>query len=96
MYSITSGFDFNFIPKNNSRSNLDMLKEIVDSQFRIDPDPIKPEANFVKDLGADSLDVVEIVLMVEFYFNMDDTAANQIAFIQDILDYLELWDKFDP
>ena len=76
--------------------NLTRLQSIVGKQLGIDPSRVKPEADFGKELGADSLDVVELVMSIEDEFEMEieDQAASQIATIQDALDYIEgRWDK---
>ena len=71
--------------------NLKRLQEIVGKQLGIDPGKIKPEADFGKELGADSLDVVELVMSIEDEFEIDieDKAASKIATIKDALDYIE-------
>jgi len=76
--------------------NLTRLQSIVGKQLGIDPGRVKPEADFGKELGADSLDVVELVMAIEDEFEMEieDQAASQIATVQDALDYIEgRWDK---
>ena len=76
--------------------NLKRLQSIVGKQLGIDPSEIKPEADFSKQLGADSLDVVELVMLIEdeFDIEIEDQAASQIATVQDALDYIEgRWDK---
>jgi len=68
----------------------------VGKQLGIDPVKIKPEADFGKELGADSLDVVELVMSIEdeFDIEIEDKAASQIATVQDALDYIEgRWNK---
>jgi len=77
-------------------TNLFRLQTIVGKQLGIEPNKIKPEADFGKELGADSLDVVELVMAIEDEFEMDieDKAASQIATVQDALSYIESrWDK---
>ena len=71
--------------------NLGRLQYIVGQQLGIDPNKIKPEADFAKELGADSLDVVELVMSIEdeFDIEIEDQSASQIATIQDALDYIE-------
>jgi len=72
-------------------NNLTRLQNIVGKQLGIDPSKVKPEADFGKELGADSLDVVELVMAIEdeFEIEIDDQIASQIATIQDVLDYIE-------
>ena len=77
-------------------TNLFRLQTIVGKQLGIEPNKIKPEADFGKELGADSLDVVELVMAIEDEFEMDieDKAASQIATVQDALNYIEgRWNK---
>lgn len=71
--------------------NLTKLQNIVGIQLGIDADSVKPESNFTKELGADSLDVVELVMAFEeaFEIEIDDDAAGQIATVQDALNYIE-------
>lgn len=76
--------------------NLTRLQNIVAKQLGIDASKVKPEADFGKELGADSLDVVELVMAIEEEFEMEieDQAASQIATVQDALDYIEgRWNK---
>jgi acyl carrier protein len=72
-------------------TNLFRLQTIVGKQLGIEPNKIKPEANFGQELGADSLDVVELVIAIEDEFEMDieDKAASQIATVEDALNYIE-------
>ena len=73
------------------KTNLFRLQTIVGKQLGIEPDKINPEADFGKELGADSLDVVELVMAIEDEFEIDieDKAASQIATVQDALNYIE-------
>ena len=76
--------------------NLTRLKSIVGKQLGIDPSKVTPEADFGKELGADSLDVVELVMAIEdeFEIEIEDQAASQIATVQDALDYIDgTWNK---
>lgn len=78
------------------KNNLVRLQTIVGKQLGIDPNKVKPEADFSKELGADSLDVVELVMAIEDEFEIDieDQIASQINTVQDVLNYLEKqWDK---
>jgi len=72
-------------------SNLARLQAIVGEQLGIESGKIRPEADFGKELGADSLDIVELVMTIENEFSIDieDKAASQISTIQDALDYIE-------
>lgn len=74
-----------------SEDNLTKIQNIVGLQLGIDPSNIKPESNFTKELGADSLDVVELVMAFEEAFEVDinDEVAGEILTVQDALDYIE-------
>ena len=77
-------------------NTLTRLQSIVGQQLGIDPLKVKPESDFVKELGADSLDVVELVMAIEDEFDMEieDNVASQITTVQDALDYIEdSWNK---
>ncbi|WP_300328362.1 acyl carrier protein [Fusobacterium sp.] len=70
---------------------LDKIKEIVVEQLNVDADQVTPEANFVEDLGADSLDTVELIMAFEEEFDVEipDTDAENIKTVQDVIDYIE-------
>ncbi|MDR1835032.1 MAG: acyl carrier protein [Fusobacteriaceae bacterium] len=70
---------------------LDKIKEIVVEQLGVEADQVTPEANFTEDLGADSLDTVELVMAFEEEFGVEipDTEAEKIKTVQDVLDYIE-------
>lgn len=74
-----------------SSDTLAKLQKIIGVQLGLAPDAIKPESNFTKDLGADSLDVVELVMAFEESFEIEitDEAAGEIATVQDALTYIE-------
>ncbi len=77
-------------------NNLTRLQNIVGRQLGIEPVKVKPEADFGKELGADSLDVVELVMAIEdeFEIEIEDKSASQISTVQDALDYIEgRWSK---
>lgn len=83
----------NLIRKRNTNMSetLEKIKEIVAKQLEVDPSRVVPEANFMKDLEADSLDVVELVMKfeTEFDIDIDDQVASQIETVQDALEYIE-------
>ena len=72
-------------------NNFKRLQVIVGERLGIDPTEIKPEDEFEKELGADSLDVVELVMAIEDEFEIDieDNIASKITTIQDALDYID-------
>lgn len=67
------------------------IKEIVVEQLAVAETEVKPEASFVDDLGADSLDVVELVMAMEEKFGLEisDEDAEKIATIGDAVSYIE-------
>ncbi|HOI46255.1 MAG TPA: acyl carrier protein [Bacilli bacterium] len=69
----------------------DRIKAIVVKELGIAADKIKLDSHLVDDLGADSLDAVELVMAVEEEFNIEisDEAAQNIRKIKDIVDYVE-------
>ena len=72
-------------------NTLERLQEIVGEQLSIEPEQVTPSADFGKQLGADSLDVIELVMAIEYEFNIDieDEYASKITTVQDALDYIE-------
>lgn len=68
----------------------DRVKKIVIDQLSVDVDAVKPEASFANDLGADSLDTVELVMALEEEFDIEipDEAAEGIATVQAAVDYI--------
>ena len=74
-----------------TETTLAKLQEIIANQLGIELTKVTPESNFTEQLGADSLDVVELVMAFEeaFEVEIDDDAAGQIATVQDVLDYIE-------
>ncbi len=69
----------------------DEVKEVIVEQLNVSPDEVKPEAKFVEDLGADSLDVVEMIMALEEKFEIEipDSDAEKIQTVQDVVDYIE-------
>ena len=67
------------------------VKKIIVEQLGVDDEEVTPEAHFVDDLGADSLDTVELVMAFEEEFNMEipDEDAEKIGKVQDAVDYLK-------
>ena len=66
------------------------IKEIIMEQLGVDEDQITPEASFIDDLGADSLDTVELVMAFEEEFDVEipDDDAEKIRTVQDVINYL--------
>lgn len=67
------------------------VKEIIADQLGVSVGQIKPESKFVDDLGADSLDVVELIMAFEEEFGVEipDEDAEKISTVQDVLDYIK-------
>jgi acyl carrier protein len=67
------------------------IVDIIANQLGVDKDIVTPGANIVDDLGADSLDVVELVMALEEAFDMEipDEDAEKIRTVQDIFSYLQ-------
>jgi acyl carrier protein len=73
-------------------SNIDeRVKKIIAEQLSVESDKITLEARFVDDLGADSLDTVELVMALEEEFEIDipDEEAEKIVTYQDVLNYVK-------
>ena len=73
-------------------SNIDeRVKKIIAEQLIVEIEKITPEARFVDDLGADSLDTVELVMALEEEFEIDipDEEAEKIVTFQDVLNYVQ-------
>ena len=70
---------------------LDKLQTIVSNQLGIDKESVVPSADFTKELGADSLDVVELVMAFEEEFGVEipDDAAERILTVKDAVLFLE-------
>ncbi|NCO83702.1 MAG: acyl carrier protein [Nitrospirae bacterium CG_4_10_14_3_um_filter_44_29] len=66
------------------------VKEIISKQLGVNPAEVKPEASFVEDLGADSLDTVELVMAFEETFNIEipDEDAEKITKVKDAISYI--------
>jgi acyl carrier protein len=67
------------------------VKKIVSEQLSVDLSEVTPEASFANDLGADSLDTVELVMALEEEFDIEipDEAAEGIATVQAAVDYIQ-------
>jgi acyl carrier protein len=74
------------------RMNIEQkVKDIIVQQLGVDPEKVKPEASFVEDLGADSLDTVELVMAFEEEFGVEipDDEAEKIRSVGDAINYLK-------
>lgn len=66
------------------------IKEIIVDQLGVSEDEVKNEASFVEDLGADSLDLTELIMAMEEEFGteIDDDEAQKLVKVQDAIDYI--------
>ena len=67
------------------------VKKIIVEQLGVKEEDVKPEATFVEDLGADSLDTVELVMALEEEFDIEipDEEAEKITTVQSAIDYVQ-------
>ena len=69
----------------------DRVKKIVVEHLGVEADKVAPDASFIDDLGADSLDIVELVMAFEEEFGIEipDEAAEKILSVKDAVDYIK-------
>jgi len=74
-----------------SMSVEDRVKSIIVEQLGVDAEEVTPDASFVEDLGADSLDTVELIMAFEEEFGVEisDDEAEKIRKVRDAVDYIE-------
>jgi acyl carrier protein len=67
------------------------VREIISEQLGVSVDQVTPEASFIEDLGADSLDIVELVMALEEEYGMEisDEEAEKIRTVKDVVNYIE-------
>jgi acyl carrier protein len=67
------------------------VREIISEQLNVSKDEVTPEASFTDDLGADSLDLVELVMALEeeFEIEVSDEDAEKIRKVKDVYDYID-------
>jgi acyl carrier protein len=72
-------------------STYDRLRKIVAEQLSVDESEVTPQASFVDDLNADSLDLVELIMSLEEEFGMEipDEDAERIRTVQEAVDYVD-------
>jgi acyl carrier protein len=70
---------------------VEKVKQIIAEQLGVDENEITPSSSFVEDLGADSLDTVELVMALEENFSIEipDEDAEKIRTVQDAIDYID-------
>ena len=71
-------------------STFDKVKEVIIDKLGVEEDTINTDAHFVNDLGADSLDTVELIMELEEEFGIEipDEDAEKIATVQQAIDYI--------
>jgi acyl carrier protein len=69
----------------------DKVKKIIAEKLSVDIEEIVPEASFVDDLGADSLDLVELIMSMEEEFDIDisDEDAEKLVTFKDVIEYIK-------
>ena len=74
-----------------AESVYERLKKIVAEQLGVEEEQVVPEASFVEDLNADSLDLVDLIMTLEEQFGMEisDEDAEKIVTVQDAINYVE-------
>ncbi|MDP6577860.1 MAG: acyl carrier protein [Candidatus Marinimicrobia bacterium] len=72
-------------------SSFDKVKEVIMDKLGVDEDKINIEASFVDDLGADSLDTVELIMQLEEEFGMEipDEEAEKLTTVGSAVDYID-------
>lgn len=67
------------------------VKDIIVEQLGVDEEEVSMSTSFVDDLGADSLDIVELVMAMEEEFNIEipDEDAESISTVEDVIEYIE-------
>ncbi len=70
---------------------VDRIKRLIAENLGVALDEVRPDAAFIDDLGADSLDIVELVMAIEKEFDVEipDEDAEEISTVQDAIDYIQ-------
>ena len=71
--------------------NFEQVRNALAQQFEVDPESITPDTNLIDDLGADSLDVVELIMSLEdlYGISITDEDAAQLYTVRRIVEYLD-------
>ena len=75
----------------DAKSVEERVKNIIVEQLRVEPEQVKPEAQFVNDLGADSLDTVELIMALEEEFDVEipDEQAEKIKTVGEAIEHIK-------
>ena len=75
----------------NSEEIFDKVKEIIVDQLGVTEDTVVADASFIDDLGADSLDIVELIMALEEEFDLEipDAEAEKIVTVNDVVEYIK-------
>ena len=75
----------------NMSATEDKIKQIIVEQLQLSEEEVTPEASFIEDLGADSLDLTELIMAFEEAFGVEiaDEDAQKILKVQDAINYIE-------
>jgi acyl carrier protein len=75
----------------SEKSIEEKVKDIIVEQLGVNPEQVTPSASFIEDLGADSLDTVELVMAFEEEFNIEvpDEDAEKLQKVGDVVSYIE-------
>ncbi|MGI6669321.1 MAG: acyl carrier protein [Acetivibrionales bacterium] len=72
-------------------SEFDRIKKIIIDQLGVEDDDVQMESSFIEDLGADSLDIVELIMALEEEFDIEipDSEAEKITTVADAVEYIK-------
>jgi acyl carrier protein len=75
----------------NPDAIFEKVKEVIIEQLAVEEDAIKLDTSFIDDLGADSLDIVELIMALEEEFDLQipDSEAEKIASVGDVVEYIK-------
>ena len=79
----------------NPDAILEKVKDVIIEQLAVEEDAIKLETSFIDDLGADSLDIVELIMALEEEFDLQipDSEAEKITTVGDVVEYIKSANK---